>query len=137
MIIKILLILGLITAAVLAYRSPLNSRNAALRRLFGIVLLLLAVTAVVFPDTVTAVAARIGVGRGTDLVLYVLAVVTVLAFLGLYRRLHELEQRLTLLTRRTALFEAQAHVQAQAQVPAAAPDAGPDAGADPPRVPGD
>lgn len=110
MIIKILLILGLAIAAVLAYRSPLNSRNAALRRIFGLALLGVAIIAVVFPDTVTTVAEKIGVGRGTDLVLYVLAVVSVLAFLGLYRRIHELEQRLTLLTRRTALFEAQHHL---------------------------
>ena len=132
MIIKILLIIGLVAAGVLAYRTPLNSRTAALRRLATFVLLVLAITAVVFPDTVTTVAERIGVGRGTDLVLYVLAVVTVLAFLGLYRRLHEVEQRLTLLTRRTALFEAEAQVHARAreQVATADPDegSGPDLG---------
>ena len=36
MIIKILLLLSLLVAALLAYRSPLSSRNAALRRLFAL-----------------------------------------------------------------------------------------------------
>jgi hypothetical protein len=107
MIIKILLIAGLLVAAALAYRSPLNSRNAALRRLFAASLLTVGAAAVFFPGLVTVFAARMGVGRGTDLLVYFLAVVSLLAFLSLWRRIYELEQRLVLLTRRTALHDAQ------------------------------
>ena len=107
MIIKIALIAGLLVAAVLAYRSPLNSRNAALRRLFAVALLTAGAVAVFFPALVTAFAAQVGVGRGTDLIVYFLAVVSLLGFLSLWRRIYELEQRLVLLTRRTALHDAQ------------------------------
>jgi hypothetical protein len=107
MIIKIALVASLLTAAVLAYRNPLNSRNAALRRLFAVALLAAGAVAVFFPALVTAFAARVGVGRGTDLLVYFLAVVSLLAFLSLWRRIYELEQRLVLLTRGTALHDAQ------------------------------
>ncbi len=109
MIIKILLLAGLLVAAGLAYRSPLSTRSAALRRLFAVVLLALGALAVFFPTLVTMVAGRIGVGRGTDLLVYFLAVVSLLAFLSLWRRIYELEQRLVLLTRRNALHDAEHH----------------------------
>ena len=107
MIIKVVLIAGLLVAAVLAYRSPLNSRNAALRRLFTVALLTAGVVAVFFPRLVTQFAGQLGVGRGTDLLVYFLAVVSLLAWLSLWRRIYELEQRLVLLTRRSALHDAQ------------------------------
>lgn len=107
MIIKLLLLAGLLFAAVLAYRSPLNSRNAALRRLFTLALLAAGAVAVFSPRLVTVFAGELGVGRGTDLLVYFLAVVSLLAWLSLWRRIYELEQRLVLLTRRTALHDAQ------------------------------
>ena len=106
MIIKVVLLFSLLIAAVLAYRSPLNSRNAALRRLFTIGLLATAVVAILSPRLVTMFAGQLGVGRGTDLLVYLLAVVSLLAWLSLWRRIYELEQRLVLLTRRTALHDA-------------------------------
>ena len=103
MIIKILLLAGLSTVALLAYRSPLNSRNSALRRLAGATLLALAAFSVLFPAQLTFVAELIGVGRGADLVLYLLAVASLFVWLSLYRRIHDLEDRVRTLTREIAL----------------------------------
>jgi hypothetical protein len=112
MIIKILLLLSLLVAALLAYRSPLSSRNAALRRLFALGLFLFGGLAIFNPTLVTTIAQRIGVGRGTDLLVYFLAVASLLGWLSLWRRIFELEQRLVLLTRSNALHEAQHRMSA-------------------------
>ena len=106
MTIKILLIVGLSSAAFLAYRGPLTARNTALRRLFGAGMLGAAATAVIWPNMVSGIAHRMGVGRGADLVLYVLALVSLFVWVSMYRRFHELERRLTSLTQHIALSEA-------------------------------
>jgi hypothetical protein len=121
MIIKVLLILSLLVAAVLAYRSPLSSRNAALRRLFALCLFLFGGVAVFNPPLVTGLAQQVGVGRGTDLLVYFLAVASLLGWLSLWRRIFELEQRLVLLTRSNALHEAQHRMSAGEHVYAPAP----------------
>lgn len=107
MIIKLVLLGGLVGLGVMAYRSSLNSRSAALRRLSGVLLLCGAAVAVVWPDAVSHLAVMMGVGRGSDLVLYLLAVVSLFVWLSLYRRIHDLEHRLVLLTRRIALHDAE------------------------------
>lgn len=125
MIIKLLLVSGLLVAAALAYRSPLSSRSAALRRLFSIGLLVLGGIAVFFPSLVTVFAGRLGVGRGTDLLVYFVAVVSLLAFLSLWRRIYELEQKIVLLTRHSAIHEAyhDAYHEAATSSPATDPAA--------------
>jgi small membrane protein len=106
MTIKILLLAAFVVLAVAAARLGPSPRHLAVRRLLATGLLLAAVVAVLHPDSVTAVAHRVGVGRGTDLVLYVLVVVSAMTWLGMYRRLSELEARLTRLVRFQALAEA-------------------------------
>ena len=60
--------------------------------------------AVINPDLVTWVANLIGVGRGTDLVLYLLVVVFTVSTVGQYQRVRQLEDRLAELTRTQALL---------------------------------
>jgi hypothetical protein len=112
MIIKVLLLgaLLLLLAGAVRSRSP---RHLALRRLAAAVLAVGAALAVVFPDLVTRVAHLVGVGRGTDLVLYLFVIVSTFVWLGMYRRILELETRLARLVRAQALAEA-ARVQPEA-----------------------
>jgi hypothetical protein len=70
-------------------------------------LLLVGAIAVFNPVLVTGLAQQVGVGRGTDLLVYFLAAASLLAWLSLWRRIFELEQRLVLLTRSNALHDAQ------------------------------
>lgn len=103
MIIKALLLGALGCAALLSMRNNFRTLGPALRRM-GVVLLLAAgALSVLFPERVTALANALGVGRGTDLVVYVLAVASLFTWIGTYRRLHELEDRFVALARSVAL----------------------------------
>lgn len=103
MAIKLLLLLAFSALAVTAARLGPSPRHLAVRRLLATGLLAVSCLSVLFPDVVTAVAQLVGVGRGTDLVLYVLVVVSAVTWLGMYRRVSDLEARLTLLVRSQAL----------------------------------
>ncbi|MDQ6716354.1 MAG: DUF2304 domain-containing protein [Actinomycetota bacterium] len=59
-----------------------------------------------FPDAVTRVALLVGVGRGTDLVLYLLCLAFALVSVSLFLRLNEIHDRYVELARRLALLEA-------------------------------
>ncbi|MDX6326140.1 MAG: small rane protein [Nocardioidaceae bacterium] len=103
MAIKLLLLVAFSGLALTAARLGPSPRHLAVRRLLATGLLLASALSVLFPDLVTAVARLVGVGRGTDLVLYVLVVVSAVTWLGMYRRVSDLESRLTRLVRSQAL----------------------------------
>jgi small membrane protein len=75
-------------------------------RLLAAVLLSGAVVLVLFPGLTTRVAHLLGVGRGTDLLLYVSLVAGLHVALLLYLRTRELERKITDLTRASALRNA-------------------------------
>lgn len=104
--IKLLLLAGVALFGILAYRGSQSAGRRALWRLGGVVVLVGAALSVLFPDSLTRVARTVGVGRGADLVLYVLVVAFMLVTVGLFRRLADLENRYVLLARRIALAEA-------------------------------
>jgi hypothetical protein len=103
-LIKIILLVGIaLVAATLLRRA--GARHQAIRRLALVFFGAFAVTSVVFPEIWNAMAKTVGVGRGTDLLLYG----TILVLLGYmatsYIRFRELENRFTKLARRIALDE--------------------------------
>jgi len=65
------------------------------------------VYAVLRPNDVTWVANRLGVGRGADLVLYVLVIAFMLGMLNFYLRFKTMDRRLTELARTIAIREAE------------------------------
>jgi len=103
--IKVILLAAFGLVAVIGLRAPRGARHLALRRVALIVFVLFAVASVLFPDVWNALAKLVGVGRGTDLLLYVLIIV----FLGFmatsYLRFRGLEFQITQLSRRIALDE--------------------------------
>jgi len=103
MIIKILLIAAAIAAGSIFLRRPAGSHLAA-RRILGTLVLLGGIFAVLFPLTVTDAANAVGVGRGTDLVLYVLVMVFLFTSMSLYQRVSALDAQITELTRQLALL---------------------------------
>lgn len=68
---------------------------------------LLNVYAVLRPDDVTWLANRLGVGRGADLILYLLVIAFVLGMLNFYLRFKTMDRRLTELARTIAIREAE------------------------------
>lgn len=103
--IKIILIVALAAIALLLLRTSQGARHQAIRRLLLMLFAVVTVGSVLVPDLWNQIARRLGVGRGSDLLLYGL----IIAFLGYtvtsYMRFRAVEQQLTRLARRLALDE--------------------------------
>ena len=106
MIIKLLLIAALAAAAYVLMHGRRSALSLLVRRGVALLAIALGVVAVVFPDLVTHAAHVVGVGRGTDLVVYVLCVTFLFTTIGLHMRLAALHDRFVELARRVALNEA-------------------------------
>lgn len=104
MLIQVILLVGIVLVALLLLRRA-GARHQAIRRLGLVVFGAFAITSVIVPGIWNALASAVGVGRGTDLLLYG----TILVLLGYmatsYIRFRELENRFTKLARRIALDE--------------------------------
>lgn len=107
MTIQILLISAFAVLALAGARLGESPRDMAVKRLSVLVVFVLGSVAVIFPDVVTRVAQAVGVGRGTDLVLYLLVVVSALVWLGTYKRLSRFDDQLTQLARAHAILAAE------------------------------
>lgn len=103
--IQLVLVLGAGTAAFTFIRRWDRTNTRAGKRIAFVLFVLANIYAVLRPDDVTWVANRLGVGRGTDLVLYLM--VLALAFLALntYLRFRALEKKLTDMARTVAISE--------------------------------
>lgn len=111
-IIKVILvvILTFISLKVIRTRSQ---RSEALRRI-GIVLFIIgAFVSIFWPRTLSLIANKAGVGRGTDLLLYLLIVAFLASLANQYRRAQVLERQLTKLARQIALSDSPRFVQSK------------------------
>lgn len=105
MLIKVLLLVAIAVVVVLSLRAPAGARHLAVRRVAVTGFAALAALSVLFPDAWNAAAEIVGVGRGTDLLLYGLIVVFLGYLVTSYRRFRDLESQITELARRLALDE--------------------------------
>jgi hypothetical protein len=105
-IIKVLLLAALAAAAAVVLRGRRTALSLLVRRSLALAAIAAGAVAVLTPDTVTEVAELVGVGRGTDLVLYVLCVTFLFVAIGLHMRLSELHDKYVELARQLALHEA-------------------------------
>lgn len=122
--IQIILIAAIAVVAALLTRSTAGARHQAIRRLLLLGFVAAAVLAVMFPAFLTMLAQAVGVGRGTDLLLYALVIAFVSYIATSHRRANALARKITLLTRELGLSEARA--AAVDQAPTDGPDrAGP------------
>lgn len=103
--IKVILLVAISSVALIGLRAPRGARHLALRRVALIAFVLFAVASVLFPDVWNALANLVGVGRGTDLLLYVLIVVFLGYMATSYMRFRGMESQITQLSRRIALDE--------------------------------
>jgi small membrane protein len=105
-LIKLLLLVAIAVFGLLALRGSRRAIHKVLWRGYVVVVVVAAALSVLFPDVLTTVAEAVGVGRGADLLLYVLVVTFMLVSVVLFRRLAELERRYTEVARSVALNEA-------------------------------
>lgn len=105
--IQLLLIAAIIVLALFTMRRTGADSHLAIRRLLMGAFVVAAVLSVLFPQWLSWLAKLVGVGRGTDLLLYALVVVFLAFVYTQYRRNAALQRQLTLLARRIALMDAE------------------------------
>jgi hypothetical protein len=95
----VLLIMGLV---VLGYRQRrISTRNF----FFWTVLWTAAATAIIFPNSTMVVARFLGIGRGTDLVVYLSVILILYLLFKVYMRLEQMDREVTKIVRAIALRE--------------------------------
>lgn len=99
-LIQIILIAGFLMASILCF-AALKNRNVA--RLFFLGQFALGVILVIFPDLSQYAADFLGVGRGTDLVLYLLVLYVYVGSILILGKFRQLERNLTELVRQVTL----------------------------------
>ncbi|MEZ5117559.1 MAG: DUF2304 domain-containing protein [Candidatus Nanopelagicales bacterium] len=94
---------GALAFVLLRGRGP---RSSAFARVMLFLLLVGFVVAVISPELLTAAANAVGVGRGTDLLVYALTVAVLYLAITTYLKLRDVRDQVTVLARRIALDEA-------------------------------
>jgi hypothetical protein len=121
LIVQVLLLGAILAVLLILVRRGHTVRGRAFKRLAFVAFLVATVYAILRPGDVTWVANRIGVGRGTDLLLYCLAMAFFAWAVNTYVRFRNLEARFAELVRAIALQNAQPP-QAVTTPPGGAPD---------------
>lgn len=104
--IQVLLIIGVVAIGAFFMRRTGADSHLAIRRLLFGLFVLVAVLSILFPQWLTWVANLVGVGRGTDLLLYALVLMFLVFVYTQSRRNAAQQRRLTLLARKLALIQA-------------------------------
>jgi hypothetical protein len=102
-IIQVLLIAAVGIIGWMMLRSPSGARHQAGRRIVTLAFVIFAFVSIAVPSVVSRIAYFVGVGRGTDLLLYALVVAFLAQMLSTFRRHAALERQITRLARRIAL----------------------------------
>jgi hypothetical protein len=103
-LIRLLLLAAL---AAIGYLVFLRRHRLPVHIVVVIGVVLLAALAVIFPDMTTVVANRLGVGRGADLINYLVEVGLLFIVIHYYTKFVELQEQITVLTREIAMLRAQ------------------------------
>ncbi|WP_307799010.1 DUF2304 domain-containing protein [Pseudonocardia alni] len=107
MILQILLLAAAVGALVYFVRSGQSVGVRASKRIAFGAFIVLNIYAVLRPDDLTYLARAVGIGRGTDLLVYLLVVAFVFGMLNTYLRDREISQHLTNLARQIAVRDAE------------------------------
>ncbi|RBY90028.1 DUF2304 domain-containing protein [Blastococcus sp. TF02A-26] len=102
-------------AVFFSLRSRASLRGQARRKILAGLTVLAGVLAVIFPGLLQELADVVGVDRGTDLLLYLLAIVVIYSVGSTSVRFREQEARLVRLARQVALAETEARLLARPQ----------------------
>ncbi|HEY1572329.1 MAG TPA: DUF2304 domain-containing protein [Pseudonocardiaceae bacterium] len=108
MVIQFLLIAAVLLLLVFFLRNHGTTRASAGVKIGFVLFLAFGVVAVLFPDTTSRLSQLIGVGRGADLLLYLLVVAFAFAMINTYLRLRQWDVRYARLARALALRNAEA-----------------------------
>lgn len=104
--IQVILVAAVILIGLFLTRPSGRDSHLALRRLFLAAFVIVAILSILFPQWLSLVARLVGVGRGTDLLLYGLVLAFLIYVSTAYRRNVQLDRKLTKLARELTLAEA-------------------------------
>ncbi len=104
--IQIVLIVAVVAIGAFFMRRTGADSHLAIRRLLFGAFVLVAIVSILFPQWLTWAANLVGVGRGTDLLLYALVLMFLVFVYTQSRRNAAQQRRLTLLARKLALLQA-------------------------------
>lgn len=107
MLIQLILVLGVLTVLFVFVRSSDAVYVQASKRIALVLFAAANIYAVMRPDDLTTLARALGVGRGTDLVLYALVVAFIAGMFSTYQRFRIVDRRYTELARAVAIQEAE------------------------------
>jgi small membrane protein len=106
-LIQFVLVLAVLTILFVFVRSSHIVYVQASKRIALVLFAVANVYAVMRPNDLTAIAKLLGVGRGTDLVLYALVVAFMAGMFSMYQRFRVVDRRYTELARTMAIREAE------------------------------
>jgi small membrane protein len=106
MFIKPLLVIALLVIGLVALRGRGTNRTSAYLKIALGLFFTFAIYSVLFPEQITQIASFIGVGRGTDLLLYVAVIGFIFFTVFTYAKFKDLETRIARLARAVALASA-------------------------------
>ncbi len=107
MLIQLILVISVLVVLIVFVRSSNAVYVQASKRIALVLFLVVNVYAVMRPDDLTTIAHFLGVGRGTDLVLYALVVAFIATVFSMYQRFRVVDRRYTELARTVAIREAE------------------------------
>lgn len=106
-IVQVVLVLVVIFFSLMLVRGGSNAKHMAVRRIMVMLFAISAVLSIFFPTILSQLARLVGVGRGTDLMLYAFIVSFLVYMSTTHQRFRQTETTLTKLSRRIALDEAE------------------------------
>jgi hypothetical protein len=105
-LIKIVLVVAVLVVVLVAFRNRYRVGIRAGARLAALALAAFAIASIVDTNIPQSLANALGVTRGTDLILYTLVIVFAMTATGFYLRTREIERRLALVVRSSAIRDA-------------------------------
>jgi hypothetical protein len=103
---QVMLIVALLGTTVYLVRSTPSAKHLAIRRLLVLMALVAGVVVVVWPGLLSWVANLVGIGRGADLLFYLVIVAGLIYVVNEYKRSVQLARANTQLAREITLTEA-------------------------------
>ena len=114
MLIRVILLSAL---AAIAYFAFLRRRSAPIHIIVVMLLIAGAATLVIVPELSTMMAEAVGVGRGVDLVTYIVELGLFFIVIHYFTKFVEINSQITRLTREVALLRAELEAQRTSQQP--------------------
>ena len=108
-LLKTILIGGFVLLLIRFVLSPNSYQIRAWKKIIGALFVALAILAILLPNQLNRVAHFFGVGRGADLLLYLLSLAFIFALINQYLNEKQEQKRFVRLARKVALLEAEQH----------------------------